>query len=203
MNRAAIDKYKTHAKQEYRMELWDTLTRGWSPGPALILTGPEGLEIPVLRKIGFKDDMLHLADKIAGYQIGARDLHDAKDASIYYGKLPEVFKTMAERGVKLKYANLDMCGTAAREALENLQGVSVNKGVIDGGRMAVTWWKARDGHWYEDVMHSLAGTDDRLGLVDVMVRSRWPGACRIGEGEYDNGSNGKCAPMQWGVWELV
>lgn len=203
MRRSASTKYNTEIKDGYRLDVWGTLTRGWSPGPALILTGPEGLEIPLLRKLGFKDDMLHLADKIAAHVVTARTSNSAVDAHTYYGRLPEVFQTMSDKGVKLKYANLDMCGTAAREALENLQGISMNKHVIDGGRMAVTWLKARDGHWYEDVMHSLAGTGDRLSLVDAMVRAKWPDACRIGGGEYDNGSDGNCAPMQWGVWDLA
>lgn len=193
----AVKKYASAAKGEYRESLWTALALGRPTGHALILTGPEGREIPVLRQRGFQDHQMHLVDRISAYPLMARDLHGAAEASNYYGDVEDVIDTMRQRGVALAYANIDLCCTVMN-VLPVAHKVVTTAEVFAGARVAFTWIRARDNH-YTGFLMRLHKVNTRAALVQRVIQTEWPKACFIGGAEY---SNGKGGPMEWGAWEL-
>lgn len=202
MKRAPAERYDTSIKAAYRETLWALMMSGKKPGPAMILTGPDGHEIPVLRMYGFEDSMFHLVDRNPKFILSATKKQEVQPtAKAYMGEVSDAIAHMEKNGERMSFVNLDFEGTVAGSVLPALRYVVTTPSVFKGARVALCWQRARDSK-VTDYLMKESGAINRLQLVERLIEKYWPDFCFCGEGEYDNGANGKTMPMQWAVFDL-
>jgi hypothetical protein len=144
MVRAPKAGYDFPAKSEYREQIWQTFVEH-IPDPTqaqvAFFPGPEGLEIPVALKYGFKLENLHAieAEKI---EMPWRTEFPA--VNFYPSLASKAFRQMKSRGIVLDAANLDFCSNLSTPLLAEARAIKNTLVLSPSGVVAITLLRGRE-----------------------------------------------------------
>lgn len=140
--------YKSDEKDAYRWDVvtWLTVNRKVLPTDVVLCLPSygKGEEIAVWLSKGFREDQIIAVDRdpYVIYNAPWRKLYPGVKFMI--GEIEDVFMKLAAKGIKVHYANLDLCGMASPKTAKMLKTIRKTNVFADNARVAFTIQRGRD-----------------------------------------------------------
>lgn len=143
---APAEGYDFGNKRQYRRTIWSRFRKHCVGrlhlAQALLMPSLEGDEIDVALNKGFREENLHVVDRNPA--IVATLKRRYPKIQTYGVELERAVARMADRGVTLDVANLDLCGQVSLPLLQAVDAVAHDGAMNPGGLVAVTMLRGRE-----------------------------------------------------------
>lgn len=194
--------YANATKRQWRERATRSMANGRDMGQltGLILSGPEGSEIPHLRRRGMKARNLVLVDKFKGNTRRAAEKHNFRSARQYECSLVKACRLLAESGELLDFASLDFHGFISKGKIKELRAMFETGVFYFGSCICINSYIGRD-HWAENISRRFFGADRLQILIYAIETITGREISVIDRDEYMGGSDGR-SRMAWITIEL-
>lgn len=196
------DTYKNPRKADYRRQVARAIIgkRKARNLCGLMLTGPEGKEIPVWRRYGVHDSNMVLVDCKAECLANAQKRNQSRRAKAYNLTIGETIPALMRDGIRLNMANLDYCGYLSKSRLLEIHDFFGADIWRKGSRVCITYLKARD-HDALALAKEYCGGDRNLMILQIAEHASGRKVKIVASGKYCGGKN-RLSPMAWVVIKL-
>lgn len=149
IRRAPTDGYDFSRKRDYRRKVWATARdgarrQGWviAESHALLMPSIEGDEIETAVNAGFRESNLHIVD--SNPAIVATLKRRWPSINTYGVSIERAFERISNSGVKLRFANLDLCGPMSIRLGQILCAIASTDCVTANGYIAISMLRGRE-----------------------------------------------------------
>ena len=186
MNRSAPAKgYNFGTKRHYRRQVWKAFREHCvgrlDTAHALLMPSIEGDEIEQALRSGFRERNLHVVDRNPA--IVAHLKRRYRNINTYGVNASHAAHRIADRGIELSVANLDLCSPVSEAMLDEIQLFVQPKPVRHGGLIAINMLRGREQDYGKN---EIARQMDR-GQQDrdqARIDAVWTALCCV-DGEWD------------------
>jgi hypothetical protein len=179
--RAPEGGYIGGVKNQYRRNVWASFReaarrQGWSRSfcDVLLMPSAEGKEIEVAEDAGFRRNRMHVVDKNPAI---VAHLSRRYPGILTYGcSIERAAERIASAGVRLKFANLDLCGFASKTYQRDLVNFMAAECLDEMSYLAITMLRGREQQTYRDYMGN--GSE-----FIATMRKRWPSVAALSDSD--------------------
>lgn len=178
----------------------------------VILPSKEGLEIPILLKMGVKQSNIHTVDTNSAILSDSSWNRLYPEVKRYPCDIGDAFKIMAVQNIKIGMANVDICGPISRGYIEVLEKIRDSGVLTKKARLAFTMLKGRELSYYINQGHAAEwkqANGDRHEFANLILGKRY--SVRTLHKNWYTGKSDKftkngvrrhSSPMAWHVVEV-